>query len=82
MYQKIVGSLIYPTISQSDLNYTVVGLEIQFMKAHRNPHLDDVRHTLCYVRATLYYALFYAADLEFELFGYTDANCAGSATDC
>ena len=36
---------------------------------------------MCYVRATLDYALFYAGDAEIDLFGYTDADWAGSVTD-
>ena len=51
MYRRIVGSLIYLTISRPDLNCTV-GLESQFMQAPKKPHLDAVRRTLCYVRAT------------------------------
>ena len=51
------------------------------MQAPKKPHLDAVRRTLRYVRATLDYALFYAADVEIDLFGYTDADWAGSATD-
>ena len=34
-----------------------------------------------YVSATLDYAFFYEADIELELFGYTDADWAGSMTD-
>ncbi len=60
MYRKIVGSLIYMTITRPDLNYTV-GLESQFMQVPRKPHLDGVRHTLCYVSATTDYGLFYEA---------------------
>ena len=51
------------------------------MQAPRNPHLDAMRRTLRYVRATLDYALFYVADAEIDLFGYTDADWAGSVTD-
>ena len=51
------------------------------MQTPRKPHLDAARCTLPYVRATLDYALFYDADSEFELFGYTDADWVGSATD-
>ena len=80
MYRKIVGSLIYLTITRPDLNYTL-GLESQFMQLPRKPHLDDVRRTLCYVRSTLDYALFYAVDAPLELYGYTDADWAGSISD-
>ena len=55
------------------MNY-IVGLESQFMQVPRNPHLDGVRCTLCYVRSTLDYALFYAADVPLELYGYTYAD--------
>ena len=51
------------------------------MQLPRKPHLDAVRRTLRYVSATLDYALFYEAGMELELFGYTDADWAGSMTD-
>ena len=80
MYRKIVGSLIYLTISRPDLSHTV-GLESQFMQLLRKPHLDAVRRTMRYVSAMLDYALFYAADIEVQLYGYTDAGWAGSVFD-
>ena len=51
------------------------------MQLPQKPHLDAVHCTLCYVRATLDHALFYAADVPLEMHGYTDADWAGSATD-
>ena len=51
------------------------------MQLPRKPHLDAVRRTLRYVRATLDHALFYAANVPVEMHGYTDADWAGSATD-
>ena len=51
------------------------------MQAPKKPHLDAVRHTLHYVRATLDYALFYVAGEPVELYGYTDVDWAGSITD-
>ena len=80
MYQKIVGSLTYLTISRPDLNYTA-GLESEFMQLPRKPHLDVVRHTLHYVGATVDYALFYEVGALLELYGYTDADWAGSPID-
>ena len=80
MYRKIVGSLIYLTISRPDLSYTI-GLESQFMQLPRKPHLDAVRCTLRYVSATLDYALFYEAGTELQLSGFTDADWAGSVCD-
>ncbi|MCO5574501.1 hypothetical protein L7F22_028286 [Adiantum nelumboides] len=80
MYRKIVGSLIYLTISRPDLSY-LVGLESQFMQLPRKPHLDVVRRTLRYVSATLDYALFYEASTELQLSGFTDVDCVGSVCD-
>ena len=80
MYRKIVGSLIYLTITRPDLSYTV-GLESQFMQLPRKPHLDAVRCTLRYVRLTLDYALFYAVDTPLALYGYTNEDWAGSIAD-
>ena len=80
MYRKIVGSLIYLTISRPNLSYTV-GLKSQFMQLPRKPHLDSVRCTLRYVSATSDYALFYASDIEVQLYGYTDADWDGSISN-
>ncbi|MCO5558157.1 hypothetical protein L7F22_011734 [Adiantum nelumboides] len=80
MYCKIVGSLIYLTIMRPYLSYTV-RLQSQFMQLPWKPHLDAVRRTLRYVRATLDHALFYDADVLVELHGYTKADWVGSATD-
>ena len=77
MYRKMVGSLIYITISKPDLSYAV-GLVSQYMKVLRKPHLDCVRHILRYFRATVDYALFYATHVPLHVYGYTDGDWAGS----
>jgi hypothetical protein len=78
MYRKIVGSLIYMTITRPD--YTI-GLESQFMQVLRKPHLDGVRHTLCYVSATTDYGLFYEASTELQVHGYIVTNWAGNISN-
>ena len=42
VYRRIVGSLIYMTITRLDLSYAI-GLVSQFMQAPRKPHLDVAR---------------------------------------
>jgi hypothetical protein len=49
MYRRIVGSLIYMTITRPDLSY-VVGMVSQFMQTPQKPHLDTVRHILKYIK--------------------------------
>ncbi|MCO5613294.1 hypothetical protein L7F22_067570 [Adiantum nelumboides] len=81
MYCRIVGSLMYMTISRPDLSCEV-GLMSQFMQLLRKPHLDVMRHILRYVRATLDYALFYDAGTQVQVHGYTHSDWVGSVSDC
>ena len=80
VYRRIVGSLIYMTITRPDLSYAV-GLVSQFMQAPRKPHLDAARRILRYVKSTLQYGLFYEAGCKIQVHGYTDADWAGSISD-
>ena len=72
MYRKMVGSLIYATISKLGLSYPI-GLVSQFMQVPRKPHLDCVQWIIRCLSALVDYALFYVADTPLELYGYTDA---------
>jgi hypothetical protein len=42
MYRRIMGSLIYMTITRPDLSYAV-GVVNQFMQTPQKPHLDAMR---------------------------------------
>ncbi len=57
LYRRIVGSLIYMTITRLDLNY-VVGVVNQFMQTPQKPHLDVVRRILRYIKHTLQCGIF------------------------
>ena len=80
MYQKMVGSLIYATVSKPNLSY-LVGFVSQFMEVPRKPHLDCMQWIIWYLSATTFYALFYAANTPLELYGYTDIDWVGSEHD-
>ncbi len=58
MYRRIVGSLIYMTITRPNLSYAV-GVVSQFMQTPRKPHLDAVRRILRYIKHTLHCGIFY-----------------------
>ncbi len=60
MYRRIMGSLIYMTITSPDLNY-VVRVVSQFMQTPWKPHLDVVRHILRYIKHALQCGIFYEA---------------------
>ncbi len=58
MYRRIVGSLIYMTITRPDLSYAVRVVS-QFMQTPRKPHLDVMRRILRYIKHTLQCGIFY-----------------------
>jgi len=80
MYRRIVGSLIYMTITNPDLSY-VVRVVSQFMQTPRKPHLDVVRCILRYIKHTLQCEIFYEAKSQLQVHGYTDANWASNVFD-
>jgi hypothetical protein len=60
MYRRIVGSLIYITITRPDLSY-VIGMVSQFMQTPQKPHFDAVKRILRYIKHTLQCGIFYEA---------------------
>jgi hypothetical protein len=57
MYRRIVGSLIYMTITRLDLSYAF-GVVNQFMQTPQRPHLDVMRRILRYIKHTLQCGIF------------------------
>ncbi len=57
---RIVGSLIYMTITRPNLNYAV-GVVSQFMQTPQKPHLDVMRRILRYIKHILQSGIFYEA---------------------
>jgi hypothetical protein len=80
MYRRIVGSLIYMTITRPDLSYAV-GVVNQFMQTPQKPHLDAVRRILRYIKHTLQCGIFYEAKSQLQVHGYTDVDWAGNVSD-
>jgi hypothetical protein len=79
MYRRIVGSLIYMTITRPDLSYAI-GVVSQFMQTPRKPHLDAVRRILKYIKHTLQCGIFYEAKSQLQVYGYTDVDWAGNVS--
>jgi hypothetical protein len=73
IYRRIMGSLIYMTITRPYLSY-VVGVVSQLMQTPRKPHLDAMRRILKYIKHTLQCGIFYEAKSRLQVHGYTDAN--------
>jgi len=80
MYRRIVGSLIYMTITRPYLSYAVTVVS-QFMQTPRKPHLDAVRRILRYIKHTLQCGIFYETKSQLQVHGYTNADWAGNVSN-
>jgi hypothetical protein len=50
-FQRLVGKLIYLTITRPDLSYSVSQIS-QFMHAPKTPHLDTINRILKYLKGS------------------------------
>ncbi|XP_071735125.1 uncharacterized mitochondrial protein AtMg00810-like [Rutidosis leptorrhynchoides] len=76
MYRKMVGSLIYLTLSRPDISYAV-GVVSRYMSNPKKPHLDVVRRILRYVKGIINFGILYKKTKECHMTGYCDADYAG-----
>ena len=79
-FRQIVGSLIYLTITQSDLNYRV-RLISQIMVHLTLEHLECMHRILMYVGGTKDRELLYRTGVAGQLVSYTDTDWARNAGD-
>jgi hypothetical protein len=80
MYRRIMGSLIYMTITRPYLSYGV-SVVSQFMQAPRKPHLDAVRCILRYIKHILQCGIFYETKSQLQVHGYTNADRVGNVSN-
>ena len=71
-YRKLIGRMIYLTITRPDLAYAVHILS-QFMDKSRKPHLDAA-HLVRYLKATPGQGILLPSTGKLELTGFCDAN--------
>jgi hypothetical protein len=53
----------------------------QYLVDPRCVHLVDAKHVMRYLKGMLDYGICYSGDCDFRLFGSTDSDWAGSASD-
>ncbi|PRQ17191.1 putative RNA-directed DNA polymerase [Rosa chinensis] len=80
VYQRLVGKLIYLTITRPDITYAV-SLVSQFMHSPTTHHLQIVKRILRYLKGTVDRGIIMKNNGHFNLVGYSDSDWAGNSID-
>ncbi|XP_057775263.1 uncharacterized mitochondrial protein AtMg00810-like [Salvia miltiorrhiza] len=79
-YGEIIGSLLYLTASRPDIAFAV-GVCARYQSDPKEAHTDAAKCILRYIKRTPNLGLWYPADDDFKLTGYTDSDFAGCGID-
>ncbi|XP_004306286.1 PREDICTED: uncharacterized mitochondrial protein AtMg00810-like [Fragaria vesca subsp. vesca] len=79
-YQRLVGKLIYLTITRPDITYAV-SIVSQFMQAPTQAHLHIVKRILRYLKGSAGRGILLKNNGNTNIMGYTDADWAGNSLD-
>ncbi|CAM8997452.1 unnamed protein product [Rhodiola kirilowii] len=74
-YRRLVGKLIYLTVTRPDLAYSVHILS-QFMSSPRQDHLNAAHKVLRFIKQAPAQGLFFASSSNLQLSAYCDADWA------
>jgi hypothetical protein len=81
LYRGMIGSLLYLTASRPDIMFSVC-MCARFQANPKESHLIAVKQILRYLKDTSNFGLFYLKLSSFDLVSYSDADFAGSKSDC
>ncbi|KAK2410077.1 putative mitochondrial protein [Trifolium repens] len=80
LYRSMIGSLLYLTASRPYITYAV-GVCARYQADPKVSHLTQVKRILKYVNGTSDYGIMHSHCENSTLYGYCDADWAGSADD-
>ncbi|KAK3038369.1 hypothetical protein RJ639_030269 [Escallonia herrerae] len=78
-YRRLIGRLLYLTITRPDISY-VVHILSQFMHKPRRPHYDAAIHVLRYLKNSPGQGILLSSNSSLSLRAYCDADWAGCPT--
>jgi len=71
-YRRLIGRLIYVTITRPDLLYAVHILS-QFVQAPRKEHMEAAHRVLRYLKGTVAFGILLKANADLRLHGFCDS---------
>lgn len=75
-YRRLVGRLIYLTVTRPDINYAVHILS-QFMNSPRSSHLDAAHRLVRYLKGSVRKGIFFSSSSIMDIRGYCDSDWVG-----
>ncbi|XP_057956674.1 uncharacterized mitochondrial protein AtMg00810-like [Malania oleifera] len=75
-YRRLIGKLMYLTLSIPNLTYAINRLS-QFLAKPRHPHMQAATRILQYIKGTSGQGVFLPVDSDLQLKAYYDVNWAG-----
>ncbi|GJZ89374.1 EXORDIUM-like protein [Tanacetum coccineum] len=75
LYRKLVGKLIYLTITRPDVSFAAQALS-QFSHQPTTTHMDDLYRVLMYIKLCLGQGLYFPREKNFSLYAYCDNDWA------